>query len=357
MLAAVLAACLLLGGCFGTIENPNAGGGAAGKSAPTAPGVGTSDVAPPASMAPDSSVAPQPAWQWARQPALDYDVMQPLYDYYFSGTKFLAYVNVQKDGRWGTLTFDGDVVFDLYEGEPLSVCADEHAHGGPPEIEQLYYQDQAAAQKLLEEAGFPFAFSGGHGVGGELMYYYFPATDEYVLYGGGDGPMTPVDEWGGYTPTLPAVLPYVNMPAGLTRDDLNDYDNYEKVEWIYGLLRTEDMAVLTPNEYEYVLHERYGFYALLKNDKWGYFSVADERLVAECVYDATWASPNGYWMNIGFFTDGLCPVAQGGKYGFIDTQGKLVVPLEFDGASHVYQGRAWVQQDGLWGQITIDPAQ
>ncbi len=50
---------------------------------------------------------------------------------------------------------------------------------------------------------------------------------------------------------------------------------------------------------------------------------------------------------IGFFNEGLCPVAQNGHYGFIDEGGNIVVPLEFEGATHVYGGQAWVKQGGL----------
>ena len=65
-----------------------------------------------------------------------------------------------------------------------------------------------------------------------------------------------------------------------------------------------------------------GFYEGLarvkKNGKWGAIDTTG-KLVVPCEYDAFW-----------FFSEGLAPVQKNGKLGYIDKTGKLVVPCEYD---------------------------
>ena len=44
-------------------------------------------------------------------------------------------------------------------------------------------------------------------------------------------------------------------------------------------------------------------------------------------------------------------VMQGGKWGFIDQTGKLIIPFEFDDAVSIDNERAFVKQNGKWGII------
>ncbi|MGL4567916.1 MAG: WG repeat-containing protein [Fusobacteriaceae bacterium] len=51
------------------------------------------------------------------------------------------------------------------------------------------------------------------------------------------------------------------------------------------------------------------------------------------------------------FSDGLAVVEIGGKYGFIDKSGNLVIPAKFDKAWEFSDGLANVEIDGKWGFI------
>jgi len=48
------------------------------------------------------------------------------------------------------------------------------------------------------------------------------------------------------------------------------------------------------------------------------------------------------------------PVRQSGRFGFIDTSGSVVIPLEYMDARSFSEGLAPIQQDSLWGYV--DPS-
>ena len=45
------------------------------------------------------------------------------------------------------------------------------------------------------------------------------------------------------------------------------------------------------------------------------------------------------------FSEGLAPVKQNGKYGFINTKGEVVIPCIYDGAADFSEGLAMVKQN------------
>ena len=47
----------------------------------------------------------------------------------------------------------------------------------------------------------------------------------------------------------------------------------------------------------------------------------------------------------------LLPIRENGKYGFMETTGRVVVKPQFDDASILYEGLAPVKKDGKWGYI------
>lgn len=52
------------------------------------------------------------------------------------------------------------------------------------------------------------------------------------------------------------------------------------------------------------------------------------------------------------FSEGLAGASKDGKFGFVDTAGKFVVPLRYDGAYHSFEnGKVAVSLDGRWFNI------
>lgn len=94
--------------------------------------------------------------------------------------------------------------------------------------------------------------------------------------------------------------------------------------------------------------------AFKSNGKWGYID-SSGRTVIPFEYDAVW----GYSAFGGEDTpfesyDGFITLCKNKKFGVVDEDGKTVVPFIFDGATPVVDGKAFVKTEGKWGIILVD---
>ena len=67
-----------------------------------------------------------------------------------------------------------------------------------------------------------------------------------------------------------------------------------------------------------------------------------------------WISVNVYitqFENFGDFSEGLRSVKQGGRWGYINKEGKILIDPQFDNVYDFSEGVALVQKDGKWGLI------
>ena len=73
-----------------------------------------------------------------------------------------------------------------------------------------------------------------------------------------------------------------------------------------------------------------------ENDQWGYIDRQGNVVIAPQYEDGV------------LFPDGLAPATEEGLSGYIDPAGNEVAPLQYERCSYVYQGRAWVKQNGMY---------
>ena len=93
-------------------------------------------------------------------------------------------------------------------------------------------------------------------------------------------------------------------------------------------------------QYEYIGSEdEYGFCDVRRNGKWGFLS-SDRKEVVPAIYDS-----------VGSFHEGLADVSKDGKFGFVDTTGKVVIKLAFDNVHCFCSGIAKVVNQGRYGLI------
>lgn len=123
-----------------------------------------------------------------------------------------------------------------------------------------------------------------------------------------------------------------------------------------------------------------GYAAARENGKWGVVDLANEWLLApeydEVITDelgrafgqgAVFARKDGvvrlyvdgepvgdaYEDARPFGAEGYAAVMQGGKWGFVDTEGQLRIPCRYDNALSFGQHLAAVEADGLWGYVSL----
>lgn len=93
-------------------------------------------------------------------------------------------------------------------------------------------------------------------------------------------------------------------------------------------------------QYEYIGSEdEYGFSDVRKNGKWGFLS-SDRKEVVPTIYDS-----------VGSFHEGLAEVSKDGKFGFVNTKGEVVIDFVFDLAHGFRSGIAKVANLGRYGLI------
>jgi len=119
-----------------------------------------------------------------------------------------------------------------------------------------------------------------------------------------------------------------------------------------------DDAVI-PTEYDSVypfyegmaiVHNRdivdYGDYIRYENEKYGFINTNGE-LIVPVIYDSVESFSNG------FAVVGIGKRWVDRKYGYIDQTGRVVVPIEYDEAISFSEGLAVVKKDGQWSILTI----
>ncbi len=283
------------------------------------------------------------------EPVLQYDSLQPIPDYI--GDESMAhYIAFYEHGMQGIAYFEpevglsgdefGEIVIEPYDGMLFRYdCG--MLHGLPPEIEVATSDGQ---NSWLEERGFPFGTDGGHGGFSEQLF----GIDEngtlvpgFISY----GEFSTVDD-DIFEEYFPQIMPVFDMAVldstGMMPDD----------GILYGLA-TKDGEMLLDIEYTQIYAAAGGMITLQQGDKFGYYSPEQRAIIAQTEYDTVWGEsyPRG---GAGTFVYGYTTIVQDGKYGFMHESGEVVVEPMFDNASHVFGGRAWVQQDGKWGLIVLE---
>lgn len=114
-----------------------------------------------------------------------------------------------------------------------------------------------------------------------------------------------------------------------------DVEGYDKV----GCLRDGLAGVIKQSNDEYDKTNRVGYI-----DK-------DGQLIIPFEFDAIVAGEGGESLEFNDFSEGLAAVNKNDKYGFIDTKGKVVIEPKYEWASSFSDGLAIVSAEGLYGAI------
>ena len=106
-----------------------------------------------------------------------------------------------------------------------------------------------------------------------------------------------------------------------------------------------------------------GLMAVCQDGKWGYVNEQGE-VIIPLEYDASWEGAYFCWEEASgssgkreycyAFSDGYVPLCKGGEWELRDLEGDIVIPSgTFEAIRPVHQGKCWVKKDGKWGVISL----
>ncbi len=113
----------------------------------------------------------------------------------------------------------------------------------------------------------------------------------------------------------------------------------------YGLIDETGKFVLPLQSYEFLGSVHNGLASFRTNDIVGFINIKGQEII----------KPQFDW--VGDFSEGLCVVRNdngkigSGKYGYIDTTGKVVIDIKFQYANNFENGQAKFELNNLWGAI------
>lgn len=143
------------------------------------------------------------------------------------------------------------------------------------------------------------------------------------------------------TVVLPLEYDFIIANEGMMRIGKNDK---------YGFFNESNGSAIDP-EYDEAGYFSEGLAWVMQLDevsgtsKIGYINTNGE-LVIPLEYDAFYGGDRS-----GYFSDGLAAVMKDEKWGFIDTNGAVKIPLKYDAVGDFSEGMAWVERDGKYGYI------
>ncbi len=277
-------------------------------------------------------------------------------DYYENDAyrqKYSRCAVIEKDGLYGLIDIDGEPVTEIIYDEISDV-------GNPGKDDFDLFYDNV------------FYLSGGDTdaveVDGEWLFrdWYDETTDEWVLRSDSDAGSNM-----GYLFIYDGKLyggmreASSNHPVPVKQaDEIPSSTSDLDMEGNYAVFSNGKPAT----DYIYDLCGSYssGLLAVSLDGKWGYINSEGE-VVIPIEYDASWTMKDDYnfshlEVKDGPFcyaaTDGYVALVKDGVWELRDTGGNLVIsPGEFEEIRPVYEEKCWVKQDGKWGVIQIGTAE
>lgn len=151
--------------------------------------------------------------------------------------------------------------------------------------------------------------------------------------------------------------------ADIKENSDGTFDITPKEASFYGLAKKNKLILdMNYSDYYAPAYKGAGLTGIALKDqsgKWGYVG-SDGNVIIDFKCDGDMNSYNGMIIddeNVShpyLFTGDYVPVLINASYGYYDIEGNCVVnPGEFEQARPVHNGRAWVRKDGLWGVIQL----
>ena len=310
-------------------------------------------------------------YTWVVEPTIEADEI-----YYLQGGDFFEYsanemrrqmdskyAVIKKGDSYGLIGMDGKLLEGMAyksvktENKYYSVILKEEKYDiEKGDMEQLYYlndsDEMIPGSSLIGDP--EFAEKG--------MYYYTSneirnsIEDEIELYD---------REWRKNYISMPEVAIPVKETEETMADEITEGKTEDRYEFIdssdsgYGIWDEDKMT--TKFIYDECGSESSGLLAVEKDGKWGY--VNDQgKVMIPIKYDASWKhynETNGDKEKEFCYaaTEGYVPLVKDGKWEMRNSKGDLVISSgAFEEILPVYDGKCWVKKDGKWGILKLENA-
>ncbi|MCL2816459.1 MAG: WG repeat-containing protein [Oscillospiraceae bacterium] len=133
----------------------------------------------------------------------------------------------------------------------------------------------------------------------------------------------------------------------------------------FGFVNKENRVVIA-FEYDSAYAFEGGCAAVQKGGKWGAVD-GEGNVVIPFEYDEVSSLGEGFmstkkgdtysdspiYDSANDFIEGLVAVQKGGKWGYIDETGEIIIPIEYDSVGRFNEGLSAVQKDGKWGILQM----
>ncbi len=231
------------------------------------------------------------------------------------------------EGKYGIMDFDGNVIY------PFMIRNDSEWHEGVPVAYQPY------AGWITFESNGTRQFSADFT---KRSYYMFGGIGGYA-----PAPFVRDHQAWIYDDAAGDTIAYTNTTGRNVAAQVSDAND----QAIGCSVISPDSEIIFESD-GYCGSMANGFVKIYENNDWnnpgrqGFVRVRDgAEITGGAVYDEVQPFVNGY-----------APVKKDGKWAFIDEDGALVSEFLFDDASGLYEGKAYVEYQGLYGILDIASA-
>lgn len=300
-------------------------------------------------------------YDWAVEPQIEADDIYYLretnvYEYAENETKrqmFTEYAVIKQGDSYGLIDMDGQILDGMDYKEVTSLAGYYVLTSKQPVYEPeegmtigSYYLYDDELIPAIGITGDVYGFKGA-------FYYCDGLHNIFDAYG--------EDAFGPRTWTDPEdAIPVKN--SDITLEEALAEGTQDWMAWLkelpggYGIYDGDGLA--TEFIYDACGSQSSGLLAVEQDGKWGYVD-SEGNAVIPIEYDASWAQ---YTEQDGTARDfcyaaaeGYVPLVKDGVWEMRDAKGDLVIdPGVFEEIRPVYDGKCWVKQDGRWGVIALE---
>lgn len=291
----------------------------------------------------DSSVeAEDVQFEWVKEPFFKADDMSNVFDY-TGNYPYDGYTIYYVDGKCGIVDSQGNKICEPLYTDPdycqpeQGIVFDSHRW--------IFWPD---AGGIVEH--------GGHG-GGFTKLIYDINSRQYICIAGGDGPSEEISY-----DTTGCYIVYECSKVISESYDSYVYYNYNETGRI-GLYNNGELVV--PFEYELTTGLADGIVGMYDGESWTYFD-AEGNIVYEnvptngdvlewnkLISASEYIYQDMYTELVYKYCCKCVPVKIGDKWGYMDSNGEMIIDAQFEKALPAFNYRAWVCVDGVWGIISI----